>query len=475
MHAQPELTALVIVTLAALACGLAMTRMKLPAEVGYILAGIALGPSGMGLVADRASVDFLADLGVLLLLFLVGMELSLRGFRSVWMIGVGVAALQIGGSVGLMLLLADFFDWSLGAALVFGFAVAISSTALAIKLLEDLNLLRTRIGQVVVAVLIAQDLGLVPMMLALRLVSGAGSNLLGIASIAAAIALLALLIWYLSRRQSVDLPLSKMLASKADLRPVYGVTLCFGAAALSGLLGLTAAYGAFVAGLVVGNSKIRRVMLRSVHPIESLLLMAFFLSIGLLVDLSFIRQHIAQVLVIVFIVTVLKTAINIGIIGLLREPWPHAFIAGLILAQIGEFTFLLGKAGRDGNLISANEHQLVIAVTALTLLVSPLWLLTARRMMRIAVLSITTLKDTWGSLRSGGFAAVWRESHEPGPNASIVLRIFGRPVRSLDARHHRRGPPAEAIPPDRPLDSSTARQGKGKAAGQGSTSPGSAR
>jgi len=449
MHVQPDLTALVIVILAALVCGLAMTRLKLPAEIGYILAGVVLGPSGFGLVSDRAGIDFLADLGVLLLLFLIGMELSLRGFRGVWLVGVGVAGLQVAGSIGLMLLLADFFQWSLGAALVFAFALAISSTALAIKLLEDLNLLRTRIGQVVVAVLIAQDLGLVPMMLSLRLVSGGGASLSGIATIVAAVALLGVLIWYLSRKRSVELPLARVLAQKADLRPAYGLVLCFGAAALSGLLGLTAAYGAFVAGLVVGNSTIRRVMLVSVHPIQNLLLMAFFLSIGLLVDVGFIRAHIVDVLLIVFIVTVLKTALNIGIIGLLREPWPHAFIAGLILAQIGEFTFLLGKAGRDGGLISTEEHQLVIAVTALTLLVSPFWLLAARRMLRIALLSITTLGDTWQSLRAGGLAAVLHESRQPQPNPTLVHRIFGRPVTSLRGLRRSRKPAAEILPPDR--------------------------
>lgn len=448
MHVQPELTALVIVILAALVCGLVMTRIRLPAEIGYILAGVVLGPSGFALVSDRAGIDFLADLGVLLLLFLIGMELSLRGFRGVWLVGVGVAGLQIAGSVGLMLLLADFFQWSLGAALLFGFAAAISSTALAIKLLDELNLLRTRIGQVVVAVLIAQDLGLVPMMLSLRLVSGNGASLTGIVAIVAAVALLGLLIWSLSRTRSVELPLSRMLADKADLRPAYGVALCFGAAALSGLLGLTAAYGAFVAGLVVGNSTIRRVMLASVHPIQSLLLMAFFLSIGLLVDIGFIRAHVVDVLLIVFIVTLLKTALNIGIIGLLREPWPHAFIAGLILAQIGEFTFLLGKAGRDGGLINADEHQLVIAVTALTLLVSPFWLLAARRMLRIALLSITTFNDTWRSLKSGGIAAVLRASRDPQPSPTMIQRIFGRPVTNLRGLRRSHKPAAEVLPPD---------------------------
>jgi len=122
-------------------------------------------------------------------------------------------------------------------------------------------------------------------------------------------------------------------------------------------------------------------------------MMVFFLSIGLLINLDFILANMGTVLLILFMVTVFKTGLNIGVLRLAREPWPHAFIAGMLLAQIGEFSFLLGQAGVSSGLIGREEGDLVIAVTALSLLISPLWLVIARRLMRFAILSTTSGRE----------------------------------------------------------------------------------
>ena len=121
------------------------------------------------------------------------------------------------------------------------------------------------------------------------------------------------------------------------------------------MVGLSPAYGAFLAGLVIGNSNARAVMIRSMRPIQSVLMMVFFLSIGLLLDLAFIADNLATVALLLLVVTVLKTALNIGILHILREPWPHAFFAGIMLAQIGEFSFVLGQTGREAGLITAED------------------------------------------------------------------------------------------------------------------------
>jgi hypothetical protein len=134
-------------------------------------------------------------------------------------------------------------------------------------------------------------------------------------------------------------------------------------------------------------------MMRGIQPIQSILMMVFFLSIGLLIDLDFILANMGTVLLILFMVTVFKTGLNIGVLRLAREPWPHAFIAGMLLAQIGEFSFLLGQTGVSTGLINREEGDLIIAVTALSLLISPLWLATARRLMRIAILGITSGRE----------------------------------------------------------------------------------
>ena len=149
----------------ALILGLVLQRLRQPAIVGYIAAGIVLGPSGFDLFPNRAPIETLAQLGVLLLLFVIGMELSLRAFRRVLRLAVLGAGAQIILSIGAMLVVAHVFDYNIETAIVMGFVVALSSTAVAIKLLEDIGELRTAIGRTAIGVLIAQDLAIVPMLL----------------------------------------------------------------------------------------------------------------------------------------------------------------------------------------------------------------------------------------------------------------------------------------------------------------------
>ncbi|MYK57491.1 MAG: cation/H(+) antiporter, partial [Rhodospirillaceae bacterium] len=169
MHDGVELTGLALVGLIALAGGLLMVRMRQPVIVGYIVAGVVLGPSGFQLVEDRLSVAALAELGVLMLLFLVGMELSLRGFKAIWKVAVGATLLQIAIAVGAMLLIGWVGDWPTPVVVVLGFVVALSSTAVVVKMLEQLDLLRQPVGQLTIGILIAQDLAVVPMLLTIGL------------------------------------------------------------------------------------------------------------------------------------------------------------------------------------------------------------------------------------------------------------------------------------------------------------------
>ena len=432
MSGLDNLTHLALVALVAVTCGAVMTRLRQPAVVGYILAGILLGPSGVGLVTDRTEITNFAHLGVLLLLFMVGMELSLRGFRGVWRTAVVATLLQIAGSVGITLALAQIFDWSLGLAVLLGFIVALSSTAMVIKMLEGMNILRSPVAQVTVGVLIAQDLAIVPMMLTAGAMQGRAPDPFLILKIVFSMAFLALLISYLSRRRKIRLPFPSTIEGYSDLAALRGLALCFGAAAITGLAGLSPAYGAFLAGLVIGNSTERPVMLRSVRPIQSILLMMFFLSVGLLIDLQFIAANAALVLLILCVIVIAKTVLNVGVLRLAGQPWTHAAITGILLAQIGEFSFVLGEFGIDRGLVAPEEGNLIVAVTALSLVISPLWLLTARRLLRIGFDGVTSGRETL-RLFLGRFApALMRrgrawDSYEPAVRAAPVTETSSPP------------------------------------------------
>ncbi|MBT3810455.1 MAG: cation/H(+) antiporter, partial [Rhodospirillaceae bacterium] len=153
---------------------------------------------------------------------------------------------------------------------------------------------------------------------------------------------------------------------------------------ISGLLGLSPAYGAFLAGLTIGNSNLRVGMLEMVMPIQSVLMMVFFLSVGLLIDLSLIWDNLGIIILMLLIVTVGKTAINLSIFAALRLPWAQALLTALILAQVGEFSFLLGNVGLQRGIISIDEFRIILSVTALSLIISPLYMSAIRRLHRAA-------------------------------------------------------------------------------------------
>lgn len=382
-----------IVVLAALLCGLGLERLRQPAIVGYILAGVLLGPSALGLVTDRAQIDTLAELGVLMLLFMVGMELSLRVFKRVWRLAVMTTVIQIGASVGVMLLLSKILGLPFGLSLLLGFVVALSSTAVAIKVLDNIDELHTRAGRITIGVLIAQDIAVVPMLLIIGALADTAFNAWDIIKIFGSIAFMAVLIWYLSRRRKIKLPFDRMVAGHSDLKPLGALAFCFGAAAVSGLFGLSAAYGAFLAGLVIGNSQERQAMQEATKPIESILMMVFFLSIGLLIDLAYMWANLGIVLALFLMVTVFKTLMNIGALRLLGQTWNTAFLGGIMLAQIGEFSFLLSIVGVQSGVIGPADSRLVVAVTVLSLALSPVWVITARRLRLLAMDGITSGRE----------------------------------------------------------------------------------
>src|SRR6185437_9829808 len=244
MPPMDNLTALALVLAAAVVAGLAMNRARLPAAAGFILTGVLLGPTGFGVVARSDSIETLADLGVLLLLFIIGMELRLAAFRKLLPLACAIAAAEI--------------------AIFTGFTVALAPHAPSDAL------------------------------------AFAGVKLL------LAVALLAGFIVLLTRIKSFRFPASSFLMKDIDVGTLGVLAVCFVAAAASGLLGLSPALGAFLAGLAVGHSTLRRTALVLAQPVQSILLFIFFLSIGLLIDLSYVLHHLWLIAIVLAVVTVGK-------------------------------------------------------------------------------------------------------------------------------------------------------------------------
>jgi CPA2 family monovalent cation:H+ antiporter-2 len=390
-HTQ-DLTALALVLALAVISGLSMSRLRMPAAAGFILVGMVLGPTGFGLIATSDAIETLADLGVLMLLFIIGMELRLAAFRALLPLAVGIALIEVAAAVAFTLALSQLTSGETTSAVVIGFMLAVSSTALAIKMMEDADEKTTAAGRLTLAVLVAQDLAVVPMLVVISAMApNAGANAVWIAGIklAMAVGLLVAFIAGLSRIKSFRFPYSEFFLKDSDIGTLAVLGVCFAAATLSGLLGLSPALGAFVGGLAVGHSTLRRDAHRMVAPVQSILLFTFFLSVGLLFDLHYLLYHLWLIVIVFAVVAAGKTFVNLLILRLFGQKGDVAFQTALFLTPVGEFSFVLATAGVAAGALTPEGHKLAIAVIALSLLVSPLWFLGARRAHMLALRGIT--------------------------------------------------------------------------------------
>jgi len=294
MHSQ-DLTALALVLAAAVIAGLIMNRLRLPAVSGFILVGTVLGPTGFALIENSTAIETLADLGVLMLLFILGMELRLQSFRRLLPLAVGVTIAQILVMTGVASLVAQLASGETSSAIVIGFMLAISSTAVGIKMMGESDDAQSPAGKLAVAILVAQDLAVVPLLLivnALAPHTGAIDTALVVGKLFGAGALLIGFIVLLTRVKSFRFPASEFFLKDFDVGTLGVLGICFAAATVSGLLGLSPALGAFLAGLAVGHSTLRRTAQTLAQPVQSILIFIFFLSIGLLIDLHYVLTHL---------------------------------------------------------------------------------------------------------------------------------------------------------------------------------------
>lgn len=373
------LQSIALIITVALCFGLLFERMKQPAILGYIIAGIALGPSGFGYIDDPTIIELFGDFGVLMVLFVVGMSLNIQSFRKAMGISIAVFTGQLFLSLGLAFAISFFMGWGIGLSLLVAFVLCLSSTAVAVKMLEASKEVETNAGRLSLGVLIAQDLAIVPMILILRdLNQGIDWMRLGL-KLLGAFAILTAFVWFLARPRRVPL-FVHFSPTRPELPSLVSLSFCFGFATITGLLGLSVAYGAFLAGLVLGNLRERPLMQQVIMPIYSVLVMTFFLSVGLFINVSFIWQNIYLVAGLSAAILLFKTFMNVGTLCLLKQPWPTTFLAGVVLSQLGEFAFLLTSVAYDTQLINEHGRQMLVTLTAISLGISPLWLSLSSRL-----------------------------------------------------------------------------------------------
>lgn len=383
MHLDPIMPYLVGAILAVLLLGLLLRRLKQPHVVGYLIAGVILGPHGIALVQDDATLSRFGAIGVVMLLFFIGMEVSPRKLIDNWKIAVLGTLAQIIISVSCVWPLGLLMDWPLQRIVLIGFVISLSSTAVVLKLLQDWKEFDTKVGQNVLAILLAQDLAIIPMLIILAAIGDdtgveATSAILQAGGALVIVAIVA----YIAIKDTIHLPLSKLMGNDHEMHVFAALSVCLGLSLLTGLAGLSTALGAFVAGMIIGAAKEAHWVHQSLEPFRVLFVALFFVSIGMLVDLTFIQSHGVQVSILVLLAVVANTFINGLILYFLGENWADSLYAGTLLSQIGEFSFVLAAVGIQAHIISDYGYQMTIAVISLSLLISPAWIMLVKYLLK---------------------------------------------------------------------------------------------
>lgn len=381
MHLDPLLPSIVGAVFAILLIGLILRRLRQPHVVAYLLAGLMLGPYVGGIITDTHLIERMGAMGVVLLLFFVGMEVSPRKLVSTWRIAVLGTTAQILLSIGCVWLLGTWLDWTLSRIVLLGFVISLSSTAVVLKLLQDRRELDSKTGQNVLGVLLFQDLAVIPMLIVIGVMSGdTVSYPTLLLQVIGGLCVIGLIV-YLLVRETLNLPLGRWLGNDHEMQVFAALIICFGLSLLTGLMGLSTALGAFVAGMLVGAARETQWVHHSLEPFRVIFIALFFVSIGMMVDPNFILQHWMQIGLLLAAVVITNTIINAIIIRLLGDTWTDSFYSGALLSQIGEFSFVLAAVGLKSGLITDVGYQYTVAVIIISLMLSPAWIALAHRIL----------------------------------------------------------------------------------------------
>lgn len=374
MHLDPTIPQIAIILLALLGLSLIAKRIRQPAVVGYIFTGVAVGPALLGLVTDVDLVTRIGSFGVIVLLFMVGLEVAPKNIARNWRVAIIGTTLQIGLTTLLVIVAGHFLNWPIGRSVLLGFVLALSSTAVVVKMFSETDELGSPTGQDVLSILLVQDLAVIPMLIVVQQFSGDSHSVDALPlQLFGAITLIGITVIAV-RHTGMSLPMTKVVRKDHDLQVLVALLLCFSAAWFSGAMELSAALGAFVAGIVVRTFKDLHWVEERMHGFQVVLVALFFVSVGMLIDLGFLQEHWWLVIGLTLLVTVGNTLLTAVVLRLLGRRWRNAVYGAAALSQIGEFSFVLAAAGFAAGIIGGFSYQLTIAVIAMSLVISPFWI-----------------------------------------------------------------------------------------------------
>lgn len=350
----------------------ALQKLKLPSIIGFLLTGIIIGPYGFSLINAVEQVEILSEIGVILLLFVIGMELSIKQLISIKRTVFIGGFLQVGITVLIAGLVYYFLGNSWNESVFVGFLFSLSSTAIVLKTLQDRQQINAPFARNALAILIFQDIIVVPMMLVTPMIAGESANI-GISILTLLLkSAVVLAITFISARYVIPRLMHAVAKTNSkELFLLVTITLCFAVAFLTSEAGLSLALGAFLAGLIVSESDYSHQATSIILPFRELFTSFFFISVGMLLDLHFFLNNIPVILLLVLLVFIIKSTIASIAVAILKYPTRTVLLTGLSLFQVGEFAFILSKVGIEYNLLSAQTNQYFLSVSIVSMILTP--------------------------------------------------------------------------------------------------------
>ena len=351
-------------------------RLNLVPIVGFLLTGVVIGPNGLGVISEPELVDATAQVGVILLLFTIGIEFSLDKLARIKNLVFGGGGLQVILTAGITLVILLFFGipWQIG--LFTGFLVALSSTAIVLKLLGSRGETNTEPGQASLGILIFQDLAIIVMVLLVPMLAGEAGSPVEIFSALGKAGVIIIVALFGARRLMPILLERVAKTCSQELFLLSLIAICFGMALLASLAGVSLELGAFLAGLIVSESRYSEHAFGEIMPLQILFSATFFVSVGMLLDLGFLVMNLPMVIGVIVAVLVIKLFTSFVSVRMLGYSMSTSVAVGFILAQVGEFSFVLEKAGRELNLYPAGMEETgskaFIAATVVLMVFTPL-------------------------------------------------------------------------------------------------------
>ncbi|ADJ26418.1 sodium/hydrogen exchanger [Dehalogenimonas lykanthroporepellens BL-DC-9] len=363
---------IIIALVAAVLGGILAHRLKLPVLLGYLVAGMLVSPHGLGLIQDTESIEAMASIGVILLLFTLGLEFSLEELRRIGAVAILGGIAQILATAGAGFGLGQILGWGVAESIFFGFLLSLSSTLIVLKLLMERGELDTTHGRIMTGILLVQDLSLIPLMIILPTL-GATDTDIGPALLSAGgkalvfiIGMAAFGFWLLPRI------LERVARSRSrELFLITVVSVSLAAAIGAEFFGVSAAVGAFIAGLLIGQSSFARQALADIVPFRDAFGALFFVSLGTLADLSFIYQNPLLIIGVVLFILAVKFIICSAVPWLFGYSARTSLATGFGLAQIGEFSFVLAGVGVASGVLRDSTYALTLGAAITTMVLTP--------------------------------------------------------------------------------------------------------